>query len=130
MGLRFMIGEPHREYLTFTSVSNYTDRFHWKVISSGLLVMTTKKMFVKFTVRLGSNCLTTDRQTAAIRKCVYIYLWGIMPRVSVFRQYLLKNDQIWRIPLFQMVITCVKCPEKKRFLRQPFIAEIDLSPKM
>ncbi len=57
--------------------NNYTyyDRIQWKVISSGLLVMTNEKMSVKFTVRLGSNCITTDRQRDAIRKCACIYLW-------------------------------------------------------
>ncbi len=43
------------------------------VISSGLLVMTNKKMFVKFTVRLGSNCITTDRQTDAITFVLVIW---------------------------------------------------------
>ena len=62
----------------------------------------------------GQQCLTMSRQTEAIRKCACIYLWQIMSLVSVFRQYLLENDKIWRIPLFQMVINCVKCPQKKK----------------
>ena len=51
------------------------DRFHWKVINAGLLVMTPERMFVKFTVRLGRNVLATDRQADAFKN-VHVSIGG------------------------------------------------------